>query len=69
MRMPVTVSLVIVAAATVAVAQDGVFKRRRLSETRLAPCHGSLSGGSQILPDGKGNHNQYSGSRPIAYCL
>ena len=49
MRMPVTVSLVIVAAATSAVAQDTRFQTATITRNHS----GSVSGGSQILPDGR----------------
>jgi len=47
--MPVTASLVIVAAAIVSVAQDIRFQ----TATMTRNLSGSLSGGSQILPDGR----------------
>jgi uncharacterized protein (TIGR03435 family) len=47
--MPVTASFVIVAAATVAVAQDMGFQTATITRNKS----GTLSGGSQILPEGK----------------
>ena len=49
MRMPVTASLVIVAAAIVVVPQDIRFQTATMTRNQS----GSLSGGSQILPDGR----------------
>jgi uncharacterized protein (TIGR03435 family) len=49
MGMPVTASLVIVATALVAVPQDIRFQTATMTRSQSA----SLSGGSQILPDGR----------------
>src|SRR5262245_27500851 len=49
MRMPVTASLLIVATAIVAVPQDIRFQ----TVTMIRNQSGSMSGGSQILPDGR----------------
>jgi len=49
MRMPVTASLAIIAAAVVAMPQEIRFQTATMTRSQS----GSLSGGSQILPDGR----------------